>query len=46
VYNPGVFRKGFQLYRPLELLASQERNENDGSEGAIITFRLICECVQ
>jgi tetraacyldisaccharide-1-P 4'-kinase len=32
------FRKSFQLHRPLELLASQERNEIDGSEGAIITL--------
>ena len=37
------FRKSFQLHRPLELLASQERNEIDGSEGAIITLWLICE---
>ena len=29
--------------RPLELLASQERNKIDGSEGAIITLRLILE---
>ncbi|CAM9953199.1 unnamed protein product, partial [Chrysoparadoxa australica] len=29
----------------LELLASQERNEIDGSEGAIITLRMIRECV-
>ncbi len=41
-----VFHKYFQLHRPLELLASQERNEIDGSEGAIITLRLIRECVQ
>ncbi|MBF65922.1 MAG: hypothetical protein CL671_15020 [Balneola sp.] len=26
-------------------MASQERNEIDGSEGAIITFRMILECV-
>ena len=36
-------RKSFQLHRPLELLASQERNEIDGSEGAIITLRTILE---
>jgi hypothetical protein len=30
--------KSFQLNRPLELLASQELNEIDGSEGAIITL--------
>jgi hypothetical protein len=33
-----VFQGSFQLHRPLELLASQERNEIDGSEGAIITL--------
>ncbi|MBR9917999.1 hypothetical protein GYB29_10035 [bacterium] len=37
--------KTLHLHRPLELLASQERNEIDGSGGAIITFRLICEYV-
>ncbi|MEQ9513581.1 MAG: hypothetical protein RJQ34_11715, partial [Balneola sp.] len=40
-----ISKKKFQLHRPLELLASQERNEIDGSEGAIITFRLIREYV-
>jgi len=40
------FRKNIQLHRPLELLASQERNGIDGSAGAIITLRLILECVQ
>ena len=39
-------RKSLQLNRPLELLASQERNEIDGSEGAIITLWLICKYVQ
>ena len=43
VYNPEDFSKSFQLHRPLELLASQERNGIDGSEGAIITLWLICE---
>ncbi|MEP0004648.1 MAG: hypothetical protein ABJ387_04170 [Balneola sp.] len=33
-----VLTKSFQLHRPLELLAEQERNEIDGSEGAIITL--------
>jgi len=37
------FRKGFQLHRPLELLASQEHNEIDGSEGGIITLWLTWE---
>ena len=37
--------KKYNRIRPLELLASQERNEIDGSEGAIITLRLILECV-
>ncbi|MBO6573527.1 MAG: hypothetical protein JJ958_13910 [Balneola sp.] len=41
--RPDVFRKNLQLHRPLELLASQERNEVDGSEGAIITLWLILE---
>ena len=45
VYNYDDFIKSFQLHRPLELLASQERNEIDGSEGAIITLRMIRECV-
>jgi hypothetical protein len=44
--EPSILTKSFQLYRPLELLAKQERNEIDGSEGAIITLRLVCECVQ
>ncbi|GEM_PF-664638 len=43
VYNYDDFIKSFQLHRPLELLASQERNEIDGSEGAIITLRIILE---
>ncbi|MEP0009936.1 MAG: hypothetical protein ABJ387_10040 [Balneola sp.] len=38
-----IFRKSFQLLRPLELLASQERNGIDGSERAIITLRLILQ---
>ena len=41
VYNHDDFRKSFQLHRLLELLASQERNGIDGSEGAIITLRLV-----
>ena len=43
VYNPEDFSKSFQIHRPLELLASQERNGIDGSEGAIITLWLIRE---
>jgi hypothetical protein len=35
--------KSSQTNRPLELLASQERNESDGSKGAIITLRLFLE---
>ena len=35
--------KSFQLHRPLELLASQERNGIDDSEGAIITLWLMLE---
>ncbi len=41
--RPDVFRKSFLLLRPLEFLASQERNEIYGSEGAIITLWLILE---
>jgi hypothetical protein len=41
--RPDIFRKSFQLHRPLELLASKERNESDGSGGAIITLWLIRE---
>ena len=38
-----VLTKSFQLHRPLELLARKERNEIDGSGGAIITLRMIRE---
>ena len=41
--RPDIFRKSFQLHRPLELLASKERSESDGSGGAIITLWLIRE---
>ena len=43
VYNPDDFRKRLSTRPNLELLASQERNEIDGSAGAIITLRLILE---
>ncbi|HAH50405.1 MAG TPA: hypothetical protein DCL80_03735, partial [Balneola sp.] len=41
--EPLALTKSYQLQRPLELLASQERNEIDGSGGAIITLRMIRE---
>jgi hypothetical protein len=37
VLQVSALLKKLQPLRPLELLASQERNEIDGSEGAIIT---------
>ena len=43
--EPLALTKSYQLQRPLELLASQERNEIDGSGGAIITLRMIREYV-
>ena len=39
-----IKKNGF-VDRPLELLARKERNENDGSEGAIITLWQIREYV-
>ena len=33
-------------YAELRIIGEKERNEIDGSEGAIITLRMILECVQ
>ncbi len=41
-YSPVNFKKASN-YTELRIIGEKERNEIDGSEGAIITFRFVCE---